>query len=353
MKSIRFLLALVLTAAALFAASLQGAPAYAAEYKTMTDMCGNTVEVPVNPQRIASMHCVSCERVYILGAGSRLCLMGKQSPWAYKLYPEIRNVETRRTGKVSQLRTLNVDLVLYTTGMFKGKGEEFRKAGLKTACSFTADKRPRTVEGFITGFKKQMRFYGQILGPDAKARADRYCRYFDDRVGRILSITSRIDRKDRPSVYYGWKGGEMLASQGEGSTMHWNTEIAGGNYLPRARDDNFADLDRKQVLSWDPDVVLISRANVTIDTVKEDPAWATGKAVRNGRVYYTPEGIYSWDNASGETVLLIIYLAKIFHPDLFKDWDMIKEMKTFYSEIYGKTITDEDARRILQCLPPA
>ena len=353
MKSARFLFALALTVAALFAANPQGVPVYAGEYKTITDMCGNTVEIPANPQRIASMHCVSCERIYILGAGSRLCLMGKQSPWAYKLYPEIRNIETERTGKITQLKDLNVDLVLYTTGMFKGKGEEFRKAGFRTACAFTAERRPRTVEGFIADFKKQMRFYGQILGPEVKARAERYCKYFDDRVGRVLSITSKIDMKDRPTVYYGWKSGKMLASQGEGSTMHWNTEIAGGNYLPRAKDDNFADLDRKLVLSWDPDVVLISRANVTIDSVKKDPAWASKKAVRNGRVHYTPEGVYSWDNASGETVLFIIYLAKTLHPDLFKDWDMVKEMKSFYSEIYGKTITDEDARRILQCLPPA
>jgi len=46
-------------------------------------------------------------------------------------------------------------------------------------------------------------------------------------------------------------------------------------------------------------------------------------------------------------------MAKILHPDLFKDRDMVKEMKTFRSEIYGKTITEEDARSILQCLPPA
>ncbi len=45
-------------------------------------------------------------------------------------------------------------------------------------------------------------------------------------------------------------------------------------------------------------------------------------------------------------------MAKILHTDLFKDWDMIKEMKIFYSEVYGKIITDRDAERILQNLPP-
>jgi iron complex transport system substrate-binding protein len=57
-------------------------------------------------------------------------------------------------------------------------------------------------------------------------------------------------------------------------------------------------------------------------------------------------------HAGGESILLAIYMAKLFHPDQFKDWNMIKEMKTFYCEVYGKNITDEDAERILKCLPP-
>jgi len=45
-------------------------------------------------------------------------------------------------------------------------------------------------------------------------------------------------------------------------------------------------------------------------------------------------------------------MAKIFHPELFKDWDMIEEMKKFYGEIYGRKITDRDAERILKHLGP-
>jgi len=326
---------------------------HAGEYKVIADMCGNDAEVPVNPKRIASMHCVSSERIYILGQGDRLCVMGKQSPWAYRFFPEIRNVPTTHSGKTEQMRELKPDLILYTTGMYKGKGEEFKAAGFRTACAFTADRRSKNVDDFIADFKRQMRFYGDLLGPDAKARADRYCAYFDRKINAIRAITSKIDKKDRPSVYYGWKGGKMTASQGFGSAMHWDTEIAGGTYLPRAKDDNFAVLDKQQVLSWDPDIILISRGNVTVDSVMKDPDWASKKAVKNGKVFSTPEGIYSWDNASGETVLFIIYLAKMFHPDLFRDWDMKKEMREFYADVYGKTITDRDADRILRNLPPA
>jgi iron complex transport system substrate-binding protein len=86
--------------------------------------------------------------------------------------------------------------------------------------------------------------------------------------------------------------------------------------------------------------------------VTKNPDWTTLKAVKNGKVFRVPMGIYAWDHASGEGVLLMIYMAKLFHPDSFKDWNMIKEMKAFYSEVYGKTVTDQDAERILKHLPP-
>ncbi len=34
------------------------------------------------------------------------------------------------------------------------------------------------------------------------------------------------------------------------------------------------------------------------------------------------------------------------------NWDMKKEMQEFYAEVYGKTVTDTDAERILRNLPP-
>ena len=55
---------------------------------------------------------------------------------------------------------------------------------------------------------------------------------------------------------------------------------------------------------------------------------------------------------SCETALLPLYLGKKFHPALFKNWDMVKEMKKFYLEIYGIKMTDRDAKRILNGMPP-
>jgi iron complex transport system substrate-binding protein len=324
---------------------------YASELKTVTDMDDNKVKIPVSPRRIACLHCVSPERIMILGKGDCIALMSEQSPWAYKLFPEIKNAQTAKGVTPEQMLDMKIDFVLYTPGMTKE--EPYRSTGLTTVCAFSADKRPTNLDEFMENFERQITLFGDLLGPDAKARADRYNKYFEKKVKKILSITSKIDTKNRPAVYYGGLHNDMFNSQGKGSVMHWNTEISGGNYLPQELTDNHAHTTPQQVLSWDPDIILQSGYCDAPDAVQNNPDWKSLEAVKNGRVYRIPRGVYTWDHASGEGVLLMIYMAKIFHPDLFKDWDMIGEMKTFYAEIYGKTITDKDAERILEGLPPS
>jgi iron complex transport system substrate-binding protein len=322
----------------------------AGDHKTITDMCDNKVEVPINPKRIACMHCVSPEKIMTLGKGSCISLMAEQSPWAYKLYPEIKNAKSNKDITPEQMKDMKIDFVLYTPGMTKE--DKYSAVGLKTVCAFSAEKRPMNLDEFMENFKREVTLFGDLLGPDAKARADKYNNYFDKKVKQILSITSKIDKNNRPAVYYGGLHASMLNSQGKGSVMHWNTEVSGGYYLPQKLDDNHAKATLQQVLSWEPDIILMSGYCDSIEIVTKNPDWASMKAVKNGKVYRIPMGIYAWDHASNESVLLMIYMAKLFHPDLFKDWNMIKEIKTFYSEAYGKAVTDQDVERILKHLPP-
>jgi iron complex transport system substrate-binding protein len=322
----------------------------AAGNKTIIDMCGKKVEVPVSPERIACMHCVSPEKIMTLGKGNLISLMAEQSPWAYRLFPEIKNAQSNKEITPEKMRDMNIDVVLYTPGMTKS--EPYSAAGLTTVCAFSPDERPMNLNDYIANFERQVSLFGDLLGPDAKAKADRYNAYFEKKVKQILAVTSKIDKKDRPAVYYGGLKGKALSGQGNGSVMHWNTEVAGGNYLSQALSDNHAQATLEQVVSWNPDIILLSGLCDSVEVVTNDPAWASLKAVQNGKVYLTPQGVYAWDHASNEGVLLMIYMAKLFYPDRFTDIDMVKEMKTFYFEIYGVSVSDEDAGRILKHLPP-
>ena len=75
------------------------------------------------------------------------------------------------------------------------------------------------------------------------------------------------------------------------------------------------------------------------------------KAVKDGRVYVNPDGVMYWDYSS-EGVLLMMFIAKTLHPDIFEDLDLVKEVKEFYSRFYGYELTDDQANRLLKRLPP-
>ena len=165
MKKASFFGVSFLMVAAFIAMTFHGI-VYAAEYRIITDMCGNRVEVPVNPQRIACMHCVSPEKIMTLGKGNLISLMAEQSPWAYKLFPEIRNAQTNKGVTPEQMLKMKIDFVLYTPGMTKE--EPYGKAGLKTVCVFSPEKRPMNLEEYRRNFKQQITLFGDLLGPDAK-----------------------------------------------------------------------------------------------------------------------------------------------------------------------------------------
>lgn len=316
---------------------------------TIVDMCGRSVQVPVQVERIAAAHCVSPEKIMTLGGGGRLVAMAPQSPWAYRLFPEIGGAKSGPENP-AQLKQMKVDLVLYTPGMTQAN--PYSQAGLTTACAFSAEKRAMTLCEFPASFEKQVDFFGELLGPEAKRRAARYDAYFEKKVKQISAITAKIPESQRPKVYYGGLRADILFGQGMGSVMHWDTEIAGGRYLPKALDDNHAKATFAQVQAWDPDIILVSGLAKSTAIVTEKPEWATLRAVKAGRVYLLPQGIYAWDHASNENVLLMIYLAKIFYPAQFKHWDMVKETQRFYAEIYGKQVSAADVQRILAHQPP-
>jgi iron complex transport system substrate-binding protein len=47
-----------------------------------------------------------------------------------------------------------------------------------------------------------------------------------------------------------------------------------------------------------------------------------------------------------DTPVTLLWLAKTAYPDLFEDIDIIQEAKTYYQEVFGITLTDDQAASI-------
>ena len=70
------------------------------------------------------------------------------------------------------------------------------------------------------------------------------------------------------------------------------------------------------------------------------------KAVKEGKVYKFPLGMYRWFPPASDTPLVLRWLAQKNHPQLFADVDMEQEVRTYYERFYNVALSDEDITQI-------
>jgi iron complex transport system substrate-binding protein len=67
----------------------------------------------------------------------------------------------------------------------------------------------------------------------------------------------------------------------------------------------------------------------------------------NKRVYMIPQGAHNWGNRTIEQPLTVLWAAQTIYPDLFKDVDLLNEVKGFYQRFFNANLTDDQVREIL------
>jgi iron complex transport system substrate-binding protein len=111
----------------------------------------------------------------------------------------------------------------------------------------------------------------------------------------------------------------------------------------------------EEVLKADPDYIIIGTQNAVgsqnadpiAEKIKSAPEWSTVKAVKEGRVYTNPVGTFLWARYSCEEALQVLWVAKLLHPDKFKDIDLTKQVRDFYKKFYDFDLSNADAERML------
>ncbi|HPL41554.1 MAG TPA: ABC transporter substrate-binding protein [Syntrophorhabdaceae bacterium] len=322
------------------------------ETRTVIDRIGRTVSVPAYPQRIACFFGPSYEKVFLLGSADKVAAMSiKQPPWSQKFNPAPKTMHIMPSytdPDVERILSLKIDLVFYWN--LPQQMEKMSAANIPVVCPTSSKIMPKTVEQFIQSYKDDIRFYGKILGKKAERIAERYCAHYDKRIKRVLNITSRIPENERPRVYY-IVGRSIFSTQGKYSLGHWLVEIAGGTLVSKNLENYFADVSMEQIIAWDPDVIILS-GFISADAIYADPRLQIVKAVKNNRVYASPEGVFHWGHGSSEVFLFAMWLAKTLHPEKSKNIDFNNELKDYYKNFYRYALTDDDVHRIINRIPP-
>ena len=320
---------------------------------TVTDLGGRTVQVPANVSRVACLVGPSYDYVFMLGQQDKIVMrMGSAGAWAQLTNPNVLKIPAATSPQnpnIEDLLNRSVDVVFFWDT--PAPIQSMTAAGIPVISTVANDKEPATMAGFIAFRKQEVQTYASVLGPEAQARADEYNAYFDEKVNYVTSRTGNLTDAQKPKVYY-VEGPSSLNTFGANSYPQRYIELAGGiavtqNITPQG----VATVTMEQILQWNPDVVFMGRVNNT-SLIMNDPKWKDVNAVKNGSVYVNPNGVMVWDYGA-EGPLMIEFFAQKLHPDLFKDLNMTSEIKDFYTRFYGYNLTDDQANRILNNMPPA
>ena len=350
-KIVSSLLALVLLCA------LWTMPVLAEEPDTITivDHAGYEVTLPREINRIVTTSIYPFASVVTMYLGSAEKLVGIH-PVSYsaavngtlgKLFPEIANASTSfMTGSdlnIEELINLQPDVVFYNAGNTQEK-ELCDSAGIP-AVAVSATKWDYDV---IQTYDEWIALLSQIFPEQDKAQvvSDYSKEIYDMIQARVKDIPD--EDRVRALVLFQYDDSTMITSGQHFFGQYWITAGGGINVAQDVPEENSnAVINMEQVYEWNPEVVYITNFTPTQPDDLYNNAiggddWSTIQAIQDGRVHKMPLGSYRSYTPGTDTPMTLLWMAKTLYPDLFEDIDLNQEVKDYYMEIYGVTLTDED-----------
>jgi iron complex transport system substrate-binding protein len=323
------------------------AMAHVARAATVTDGAGRSVVVPARTERVFPAGPPAAIKHYTLQPRSLLgwTRANREAELAL-LDPEVgRRPELGRltgrgnTTNLELLVALKPDLILDVGSTARTFVETADRVQAQTGIPYAL------LDGRFDRIADSYRLHGLLTGEEA--RANELARYAEDVVHTCRSRVATVPAERRPRVYYA-RGPRGLDTGLGGSINVETIEFMGAINVAGATQGGLATVSLEQLLTWDPEVII------TIDldfagTVRQDPAWATVKAVRDGRVHLSPKMPFGWVDFPPAVNRLpgLWWLGQKLYPELFKE-DLTTITREFYTLFYHRTPTDAQIASVLE-----
>jgi iron complex transport system substrate-binding protein len=320
--------------------------------KEIKNLDGISIIVPDKVEKVAALFGPSYEKVFLLGAEDKIIADGDFHingwPWSNLIYKKLEKVNGIKNAHVElnieEVLKLNPDVVFYWD-----KPKEIQKLKDIGISSI-----PAVFTGKLDDTKNLLMVYAQVLGNSEEKIAQKYSKYFDEKVRFIKSITDKIPENKRPKVYMANQ--EILWTYCKTSDIPELFSIAGGICVHKDIEGNSkAEISYEQLIKWNPEYIFVDHAGSSGNAAAEDiikKASGDGRlndieAFKKENVIINPTGVFFWDSGV-QKILLLMFVAKTIHPDYFKSLDMKKEVKYFYKEFFRYNLTDSQAEKILK-----
>ena len=316
--------------------------------RSITDMQGVKVSVPEKVEKIAALWHANNEIILALGGMDKVVATTdqiKNNKWFALVYPKLKNLTAALNGKdlqIEELVKLAPDVIVVSN---KNYQDELIKNGFSAVNLIFRD---------YPDMEKSIYATAEVIGTDkARAMADKLTKNIQDNTKFATDRTKSIPDAKRPKVLHLLGGANLLKVDGTKTIINTWINLAGGKNAV-SKEGSMIELTAEEIVNANPDIIIVGGTDTDeqIKAIKENPAYSGSNAVKNGKVYGNPKGVFGWDRYGAESVLQILWAAKTIQPDLFKDLDMKAKTKEFYKEFLGHELTDKEYGYILKALNP-
>ena len=147
-----------------------------------------------------------------------------------------------------------------------------------------------------------------------------------------------------PRILYFNRFAEGLKVAGNETYNDFSIDLVGGSNVASgdggAPGTGMVEVDREQVLAWDPDIVLLGNFDEALpQDLYSDRVWAGLSAVRARQVYKVPLGGYRWDPPSQESPLMWRWLSQLAYPDGSAGSSLRADIVEHFDFLYGQRPT--------------
>ena len=301
------------------------------------DHTGRIVSIDIPVKRIVSANTGCLRSLVALGALDRLVgissetVSDSENLTVTKVFPEILSLP--QIGKYRELSfesvvELEPDVVFYAPWIDRDTVDGIQE---RTGAPVVSLGPLGNIFEQSKGCYDSWRLAGLII--DETERAEELIRICEGVISNIEAVTAGLTDEEKPKVYY---GGPL---RGWVCTAYKPIDIAGGKnvgeeVMDRKKVNIF--VPKEQMIAWDPDFILIHRLrpDASIDETLAEPSFQSVQAVKNKNVYYIMDGTAGYDFSYAIT--MVVYLAKLFHPDVFETLNVKETCDGILQDFYGE-----------------
>ncbi|MBR6790450.1 MAG: ABC transporter substrate-binding protein [Oscillospiraceae bacterium] len=326
---------------------------------TVIDHADREVTLEANPDRVVVCDILPMASVLtvFLGSAEKLvginpaCMSAAKNGLLGEIFPEILEADTSFTEggnvNVEKLLTLEPDVVFTLAGNSSLIGA-LENAGV-TVVGISPSKFKYDI---LETYDQWISVLSQIFPENAKS--EEISDYSKEVYEQIQTVTADIPEEERKDILflYQYDDTQMVTSGQNFFGQFWAEAVGGHNAAEEVKSDNSnAIITMEQVYEWDPDVIFVTNFTPTqpedlYNNAIGSDDWSSVKAVQEGNVYKLPLGTYRSYTPSADTPVTLLWMAQKVYPELFADVDIAAEVREYYQQLYGVSLTDEQIDRM-------